>query len=145
MKSVRAVFPDCVDQQCINHWAKNISKKVAASIHKEYQSSIRAWVWKSAREASQKEDPARFLVERLETCVRHHNGDHSHCIHAREYTEKDVRRKEQVLTLSSIFRPYCANASLYAHGKNQSLVESFNHELSSLSPKDVPVASMYIS
>ena len=138
-------LPECAEQQCINHWAKNISQKVGLSIHKDYQSSIRAWVWNSARLACQEQDPAKFLVQRLEICVRHHNDDHSQCIHTRKYSEKDVMKKEQVLVLSSILRPYCANASSYAHGLNQSLVESFNHELSSISPKDVPVASMYRS
>lgn len=28
MKSVRKVFPDCVECRCINHWAKGVSKKV---------------------------------------------------------------------------------------------------------------------
>ena len=145
MKSVRMVFPECIDHQCINHWAKNIGKQVSKGIHKDYQSGIRTWVWTSARLAAVEPDPGKFLRDRLETCVRHHSGDHQHCVHTRDYTDKDVMTPEQALILANILQPYCASASAYAHGRNQSLVESFNHELSSLAPKDVPVASMYRS
>lgn len=35
------------------------------------------------------------------------------------------------------------DAAKYTHGKNQSLAESFNHEITNLVPKAQPVASMY--
>lgn len=106
---------------------------------------MRKWVWKSARDATVADDPPQFLRDRLNTIIQNHNGNHASCIHRSDYKQKDLMNPDQVLALARILQPYCANASDFAHGMNQSLVESFNHELSALAPKDVPVASMYHS
>ena len=143
--SCREAFPSCKEELCINHAFKNLSKEIRTRISggDEWAEGIRAWAWRAAREAKEHPDPNSFFVEELKRCVKHHHGNHGDCRHEKTYGEKDIMSPESASILGDILKKYALTADKYTHGRNQSLSESFNHEISNLVPKALPVASMY--
>ena len=120
--SAWSIFPAYSELLCCNHGFKNLSKKIRTLIPQgdQYAESIRAWVWRAAREASLRDDPDAYFKQQLRVCVMRHHNDHESgpCLHEKKYNEKDVMPLTSALILSGILAGYASDVSKYTHGKN---------------------------
>ena len=124
--SIREIFPDCVELNCINHAAQNIRKHVNDRIGTEWGNKCRGFACEVMRDAAEEEDPNQSLFDGLCRMVSQYSGSLTECIHERTFDRKEAMTATEVETLKSILSKDSMNLENYSHGCNQSLCESFN-------------------
>ena len=138
-------FPACVEMRCINHAAKNIGKWATDVLGARFGPKIRYAFWFCCRNASKAPNPELELKNEFKEMLNHFGGIHTLCKHHKTGSkpQKWYLDAEKVEVLRKKLNEFYEKPLLFSHGKTQSLVESFNKEITEFAPKHLLVPSLY--